>query len=63
MDHSKNETLSLLDFDGTIYKGDCSIDFYIYCLKQNPLLIILIPYQGLFVILYLVKLVSVETMK
>ena len=27
------------DFDDTIYDGDSTVDFYLFCLKQNPLLI------------------------
>ena len=28
--------MNVYDFDGTIYDGDSSIDFYLFCLKKNP---------------------------
>ena len=29
--------MNVYDFDGTIYKGDCSVDFFVYCLKNNKI--------------------------
>lgn len=31
--------MNIYDFDGTIYKGDSSIDFFLYCLQKNPKII------------------------
>lgn len=28
--------MNVYDFDGTIYDGDSTLDFYKYCLKRNP---------------------------
>ena len=28
--------MNVYDFDNTIYKGESSLDFFIYCVKQNP---------------------------
>lgn len=28
--------MNVYDFDGTIYSGDSTIDFYIFCLKKKP---------------------------
>ena len=28
--------INLYDFDHTIYDGDCTLDFYIFCLKRSP---------------------------
>ena len=39
----ENPKRNLYDFDGTIYDGNCSVDFFIYCLVQNPKLIKYIP--------------------
>ena len=39
----ENPKRNLYDFDGTIYDGNCSVDFFIYCLAQNPKLIKYIP--------------------
>lgn len=33
------------DFDKTIYTGDSTLDFYFYCLKKNPKLVIYVPAQ------------------
>lgn len=37
--------LNVYDFDGTIYHGDSSVDFYKYCLKKKPYLISCMPKQ------------------
>lgn len=37
--------LNVFDFDDTIYKGDSSIDFYLFCLKENVRLIRYLPIQ------------------
>ena len=31
--------MNCFDFDKTIYKKDCSIKFYLYCLRQKPIMI------------------------
>ena len=42
--------MNAYDFDGTIYKGDCFIDFYFFCIIRRPYLIIMLPFQLLFVL-------------
>lgn len=37
--------MNVYDFDKTIYKGDSTLDFYLYCLKKQPLLLLLLPIQ------------------
>lgn len=37
--------MNVYDFDGTIYDGDSTIDFYIYCLKNDIKIIRFLPYQ------------------
>jgi hypothetical protein len=37
--------LNLYDFDDTIYGGDSTIDFYIFCLKRDPRLLRYLPGQ------------------
>lgn len=41
----------LYDFDKTVYKKDCSMQFWKYCLKRRPYLAIMSPIQLLGVIL------------
>ena len=37
--------MNVYDFDGTIYEGDSSIDFYMYCLKKHPKILKALPTQ------------------
>lgn len=30
--------MNVYDFDKTIYKNDCTVDFYLFCIKKRPLL-------------------------
>lgn len=51
------------DFDGTIYDGDSSVDFYLYCLKRKPTLIKYIFGLIWGVLLYILKIKKKEYMK
>jgi len=55
--------LQVFDFDKTIYRGDSTIDFYIFCLKKNPLLIRYLPIQCYGMMLYLLKIEKKEYFK
>lgn len=35
--------MNVYDFDKTIYNGDCTVDFYLYCLKHYPRIYAEIP--------------------
>ena len=48
--------MNVYDFDKTIYNGDSSIDFYLFCLKRNKSIIFLLPKQILYFILYKLKI-------
>jgi len=37
--------MNVYDFDGTIYKGDSSVDFYLFTLIRHPSVLILLPKQ------------------
>lgn len=41
------------DFDGTIYDGDSSVDFYFYCLKKNKTILLCLPIQLYGLLLYI----------
>ena len=51
------------DFDGTIYDGDSSVDFYFYCLKRKPIIIKYIFVQFFGILLYSLKIKKKEYMK
>lgn len=38
-----SEKVNVYDFDKTIYKGDSTIDLYIYCLSINPKIFLHVP--------------------
>ena len=50
--------INCYDFDGTIYDGDSSVDFYKYCLKRNKKVLLSLPNQILGVILYIFKIID-----
>lgn len=55
--------LNVFDFDGTIYDGDSSINFYLFSLKRNFSLIRYLPIQIYGFILYKLKIRSKEYFK
>ena len=38
--------MNAYDFDGTIYKGDSSVDFYLFTLRRHPSVLTLLPKQA-----------------
>ena len=55
--------VNVYDFDGTIYNGDSSVDFYKYCIKKNKRTILNVFPFGISVFLYLIKVKDKEYMK
>lgn len=55
--------LSLYDFDGTIYNGDSLIDFWKYTVNKKMLGLIFVPYQFFNAVLYIMRLISAESLK
>ncbi|MDR2632427.1 MAG: haloacid dehalogenase-like hydrolase [Treponema sp.] len=55
--------MNVYDFDGTIYAGDASIDFYLFALVRRPVLVLLLPFQLWGILAYLLGLWSKEQMK
>lgn len=53
----------VFDFDGTIYKGDCSIDFYRYMIGRNKSLLIHLPMQLICFALWKLHLIRTDTFK
>jgi phosphoserine phosphatase len=55
--------MNVYDFDGTIYKGDSSLDFYLFTLMKRPYIIFLLPYQCFMCLLLFFHICSKEKMK
>lgn len=55
--------MNVYDFDGTIYNGDSTIDFYLYTLKKNPLILKYAPKQALGFMLYAIKQIKKTQLK
>ena len=55
--------INLYDFDGTIYDGDSTVDFYFFCLKRKPIIIIYLLLFLVYGILYIFNIVSKTKMK
>ncbi len=45
--------MNVYDFDKTIYSGDSSLDFYLFCLKIKPVLVRYIPIQLFWLVVYM----------
>jgi len=55
--------MNVYDFDGTIYDGDSSIDFFKFCLKRNKKVLFILPSFILAIILYIIKIKEKEYLK
>lgn len=50
--------VNIYDFDKTIFDGDCTHKFYLYLLKKYPILLIYLPKQFIFFILFLLRIIN-----
>ncbi len=55
--------MNVYDFDGTIYYGDSTVDFYLYCLKSNFRLLRFFPKQAYGFIQYGLKIIDKTALK
>lgn len=55
--------INVYDFDKTIYRGDSSIDFYLFSLKHKPSIIRHIPKQTWATLRYMLKKITKENWK
>jgi len=55
--------MNVYDFDGTIYNGDCSIDFYLFCINKNFKLLKYLPQQLKAILLFKSKKINLTEMK
>ncbi len=54
---------NVYDFDKTIYMGDSTIDFYLFCLKKHPGILVEIPVLLAYLIMHMFKMCSKTTFK
>lgn len=55
--------MNVFDFDGTVYNGDSSIDFWLFCAKQNVAIFKFLPHQIKGFFLFISKKISKEEFK
>lgn len=55
--------MNIYDFDGTIYDGDSSIDFYKYAIHRNKRCLLILPKFFISTILYITKIKNKEYLK
>lgn len=55
--------MNIYDFDGTIYDGDSSIDFFLFCAKRKPIIFLLVPRIFAAFAIRLVRKANTETVK
>lgn len=55
--------MNIYDFDNTIYNGDSSKDFFLYCLKRNKKILMDIIPICFMLFLYLIKIIEKEKFK
>lgn len=55
--------MNVYDFDKTIYDGDCTVDFYLYCLKRHPCIATHIFHQAYGIFLHTISKIDTTTMK
>lgn len=51
------------DFDKTIYRGDCTTNFFVYYNLHRPYLLLLTPYYLIILLLYGVKIIGKKKFK
>ncbi len=55
--------MNIYDFDGTIYDGDSSRDFFKYCISINKKCLLILPKLIIMIILYCLKIIEKEKLK
>ena len=54
---------NVYDFDGTIYVGDSTVDFYIFCIRRHPLSLLPLPMVAFYILGYKLHLCSKTRLK
>jgi len=51
------------DFDKTVYRKESGTEFFLYCLKRRPQILLWLPVTGFFALLYYLKLIPLKRFK
>lgn len=57
------QSMNVYDFDGTIYEGDSTVDFFFFALKHKPSLVRYFPKQAMGFLLYTLKRIEKTELK
>ncbi len=55
--------MNIYDFDGTIYHGDSTVDFYKYCIRKRPKVLLYLPETIFYGIGFILKIIKKVTFK
>lgn len=55
--------MNIYDFDKTIYDGDSSIDFFLFAMKKNKIIIFQLPIIAFYMLIYKLKIIKKEKLK
>ena len=58
-----HKKIDVYDFDGTIYDGDSTVDFFFFTLFRNPRIIVKLPVIFWYACLSLLHIVSLQAFK
>lgn len=58
MTDRQKQDIYAFDFDNTIYRGDSSLDFYLFNIRNKPLILRYLPYQLYHIVLYILRIES-----
>lgn len=55
--------MNVYDFDNTIYDGESSVDFFMFCIKRDKKLWTLLPVMGVKLVKYKMCLITIDELK
>ena len=59
----KKDLINVYDFDKTIYDGDSTADFYMYCLKHHPFIALRWPQLAFYFLLFTLQMITKTAFK
>ena len=58
-----HKKIDVYDFDGTIYDGDSTVDFFLFSLRRNPKILFQLPIIIWYAFLYFTHIISLQSFK